>query len=419
MPRHYKLFLGTIFISAIILAAAPVQAGPEGEQAKHPAAPDTEGEAVSGAAMPEITAPLLAPPAVDTPPPVPSEATVPGVATPELAASGTAAAPTPSKGIKPGPSSRACANKRRWYCGVSAEEQARALELYEQGNQFFDDNLFPAAVTSYREALQHWSHPGIHYNLMLALAANDQFIEAFQASMEALRHGVQALKLEEYHRAVDYQRLLRGYIASLVVTCDEPGAVVSVDGKEVLQGPGTIHLRVRPGQHAVVARKDGYLTTHHTIVTESEQPASLDMRLLPQAKATVPVRRWSAWKPWAVVGAGVGVGLAGGLFEWRADVNNRSFQSLFEEYCKMGEEICPIDEYPSRMKTRWTRYVWYRRLGHGTSLTGAMTALSGLVLVYLNREQHIDNPERQNLVHVSVTPSITPEASGLSIDFEF
>jgi hypothetical protein len=418
MPSHYTLFPKSILIAAIILAAAPVQAGPEDGQAEHPPVPEEEGEAAPEPMMPEITVPLLAPPEVDTPPPITSEATVPGTTTPEPAASGTAA-PASSKGVKPAPSSRRCADRRRWYCGVSAKKQARALELYEKGNQFFDDNLFPAAVTSYREALLHWSHPGIHYNLMLALAANDQFIEAFQASMEALRYGVQALKLEEYHRAVDYQRLLHGYIASLEVTCDEPGAVVSVDGKEILEGPGTIHLLVRPGQHEVVARKDGYLTTHHTIVTVSEKPVSLDMRLLPQKKATVPVRRWPAWQPWAVVGAGVGVGLAGGLFEWRSDVNNRSYHNLFVDYCDMGEEKCPIDQYPGPVKSRWTRYVWYRRLGHGASLTGAMAALSGLVLVYLNREQHIDNPERQNLVHVSVTPSITPDASGLSMNFNF
>lgn len=402
MPHPDTLFLKIILIAAISLAAAPVEAGPDDESAEHLAASETEGAAAP--AMTEITAPLIAPPEIVTPPP-------------EFA--GTA--PASSKDDERAPRLRDCDDKRTWHCGVSAEDQERALELYEQGNQFFDDNDFFAAVARYRAALAHWNHPAIHYNLMLALVGLDQPIEAFQASTEALRYGVQALKLEEYHRAVDYQRLLRRQIASLEVTCNEPGAVVSVDGKEVLQGPGTIHLLMRPGQHEVAARKDGYLTTHHTIVTVSEKPVSLKLRLLPQAKAMVPVRRRPAWQPWAVVSTGVGIGLVGGALEWRADVNNRLFQSSFAKHCENDPALrgCYANQYTPEMKSQWTRYTWYRRVGHGASIAGGMAALSGLVLVYLNREQHIENPERRNLVHISVTPTITSDATGLSMNLAF
>jgi hypothetical protein len=410
MLSHHTLFPKTILIAAIILASAPVQAGPEGEQPEHPAASETEGAATPEPTMPEITVPLLTPPDIVTPPPAEFGPTAPAF----------------RKASKRAPRPRDCADKRPWYCGVTAEDQARALEIYEQGNQFFDDNLFQTAAARYQEALAHWNHPGIHYNLMLALAGLEQPMEAFQASIEALRYGVQALTLEEYHRAVDYQRLLRGQIASLEVTCEESGAVVSVDGKAILKGPGTAHLLVRPGQHEVIARKDGYLTIHRTIVTVSEKPVSLDMRMLPQAKATVPVRRWPAWQPWVMVSAGVSLGVAGGLLEWRADAKNRDLQKLFERFCldPDGNEgpkgpQCSAREYNSNLESHQTQYTWYRRMGHAGVVTGGVAMLSGLVLVYLNREQRVENPERQQLVRISVIPSLAPDAAGLSVKLSF
>jgi hypothetical protein len=290
------------------------------------------------------------------------------------------------------------------------------MELYEQGNQLFDDSLFQDAVTSYRAALALWDHPGIHYNLMLALVALDHSIEAYESSIVALRYGPIALEPEEYRRARDYHKLLRGRIAELTVACDESGAEVTLDGKNILRGPGEAHLFVPPGQHEIVVRKPGYLATHHTLVLVSEKPASVHLRMVPRAEALVTTRRWDAWQPWAVVGAGAGVGLLGGLLEWRSDVNNAQFARLFEKDCWQG---CEATEFSDQMESRQRRYRWYRRLGHGASVAGGAAMVGGLVLAYLNRPQQTENPERQRLVRVSMTPLVTPDAGGLSLDLSF
>jgi hypothetical protein len=309
-----------------------------------------------------------------------------------------------------------CDDKRPWYCGVSEQDKQRALELYEQGNQRFDDTLFPDAVASYRAALAHWNHPGVHYNLMLALVALDHSIEAYESSIEALRYGPDALEAEDHRRARDYHKLLRGRIAELTVTCDEPGAEVTLDGKPTMKGPGQIHLFILPGQHELVARKPGYLATHRTLMLVSEKPASVHLRMLPSTQALVTTRRWDAWQPWAVVGAGVGIGLLGGLLEWRSEINNVQFKRLFEKDCEDG---CRESEFSDAMESRQQRYRWYRRTGHGASLVGGAAIVSGLVLVYLNRPQQIENPERQRLVHVSMTPLVTPDTAGLALDLSF
>jgi hypothetical protein len=216
----------------------------------------------------------------------------------------------------------ACQDERPWYCGVSEADKEQALALYTQGNQLFDDSLFPTAVNRYREALTHWNHPGIHYNLMLGLVALDESIEAYRSSIEALRYGTAALEPDEHRRAQDYQKLLRGRVVDLTVACDEPGAVVTLDGKIILEEPGEVHLFASPGQHELVARKPGYLPTHHSLMLLASEATSVQICMLPATEALITTRRWEAWQPWAVVGAGVGVGLTGGFDETWAPPEN-------------------------------------------------------------------------------------------------
>jgi hypothetical protein len=140
--------------------------------------------------------------------------------------------------------------------------------------------------------------------------------------------------------------------------------------------------------------------------------------MLSTAEALVTTRRWDAWQPWAVVGAGAGIGLIGGLFEWRSEVNNARFARLFEdrEECELG---CLQREFSDEMKTRQQRYRWYRRLGHGATVAGGAAMLGGLVLIYLNTPHQIENPERHRLVRTSVTPLLAPDSAGLSFDLSF
>lgn len=325
--------------------------------------------------------------------------------------------PTSEKTATPSPVNHRCDEKTPWYCGVSAEDRMRAMELYKQGNQRFDDGLFQPAVTSYRAALVYWNHPGIHYNLMLALIALEQPIEAYLSSIEALRYGTVPLEPDAHRRASDYQKLLRGRIAELTVACDEPGATVSLDGKIILKSTGKVHLYVLPGQHEIVARKPGYLATHHALTLAPNKPTSVHLRMLPTSEALVTTRRWSSWRPWAMVGAGAGVGLVGGVLEWRAVASNRVFQTLLSDNCPPTG--CSARDYSDEMKLIRQRSQWYLRLGHGASVAGGVAMLGGLVLVYLNRPQDIENPERANLVRVSLMPFVTPSTGGLAVSLTF
>lgn len=302
-----------------------------------------------------------------------------------------------------------------WYCDVSQENQARAMAMFEEGNQLFDDSLMVQSVARYREALGRWDHPAIHYNLMLALSALDRPIEAYQSSLAALRHDGGGLQPSEHHRAKDYQRILRGRVAVLELVCDEPGATVTLDGQALLQCPGRVQRLVLPGQHEVVARKPGYLTTHRALVLEAEKPLTVAVHLLPKEEGMVPVQRWSRWKPWTVAGVGAGLALVGGAFQWRSSAANDAFAAQVEVDCAVdGCETLSDD-----LRAPYRRYTWYQRVANGSYAVGGAVALTGLALVYMNRPSYIENPARRDLVRVTAAPQIGPSSAGVSVNVEF
>jgi hypothetical protein len=325
---------------------------------------------------------------------------------------------TPLRSPEDGASPPASCSDSPWVCGVTELQQQEALALYREANQLFDDGLFVGAAGKYRAALEHWDHPAIHYNLMLALVALDRPIEAYESSLAALRHGPTALPSDDHKRARDYQKLLRGQIAVLEVICDEPGAIVSLDGRQLFGAPGMMRLFVLPGQHELVARKTGFLASHQTLLLLPEEPLRVHVAMLEAGQALLTLRHWQPWRPWGIVGAGVGIGLLGAAFEWRADVNNRATQELFHEECPppLG---CFEQAKSPELVARTQRSTWYRRMGHGASIAGTATALTGLVLVYLNRPQQIENPLRKQLVRVSIVPAIDHELQGISLRLTF
>lgn len=326
----------------------------------------------------------------------------------------TAEADRPGSASRP----RKPCGKPSWYCGVSKSQQRSALALYREGNALFDDSLFLSAVKRYRAALEHWDHPSIHYNLMLALVALDRPVEAYESSAAALRHGSKALKREEYHRARDYQTLLRGRIAVLEVSCDEPGAVVSVDGKPLFKAPGRARALVLPGRHEVVATKANYLTSHQTFLLMPDEPKQVHVSMLPADQAMITVRHWPGWRSWAVVGAGVGLSVLGAALERQASVDNHAYRTLFAKEC-FDPEGCELSDFSSALLERRKRYRRYRRLGHGALAAGATSVLAGMVLVYLNWPEQIKNPERRNLFRVSMSPSVLPDSASLSVQVDF
>lgn len=276
---------------------------------------------------------------------------------------------------------------RPWAEGVSAAAQERALALYDDGNELLRAARFVEAAARYREAIEHWDHPGIHYNLTLALIQLEQPVEAYASVRKALRFGAEALEPDEYEQAQNYRTLLAQQVVTVEVTCQEPGAQVYLDGKEMFVGPGTGRRILLPGEHQVVASKEGFVTVTRPLLLLPGKPVTVAIELhRPVVDATVLERRWSSWSPWVTVGVGAALGLGGGALYWRADRNFARFDDDFAVACPTG---CPDDDAPQDLLDRKSRATQQRGIGITGLVAGGAVLGTGMVMVYLNRPRAV------------------------------
>lgn len=115
-----------------------------------------------------------------------------------------------------------------------------------------------------------------------------------------------------------YERLLTGQLGRLTVECRQTGVRVRLDGKLVVSCPGKKTTLLLAGEHQVVADRVDYLTLSKSLLLQGGEARALGVALIPADRATVTRRRWATWKPWAVLGGGLALGLVGAAFEAKA-----------------------------------------------------------------------------------------------------
>ena len=202
---------------------------------------------------------------------------------------------------------------RPWALGVSPEAQRAALLLFREGNGLLKDSLFGQAAAKYREALDQWDHPAIHYNLVLALLNLDRPTEVLSHLNKAMAYGPEPIDAEKYEQARNYKVMVESQLSHLVIRCNVEGAVVAMDGQVLFVGPGEFSDFVRPGPHAIVAKKEGYVNNEVSPALAPGQRGVYDMVLMTASEMTEYRRIWPVWRPWAVFGAGIvaaGIGAA-------------------------------------------------------------------------------------------------------------
>ncbi len=308
--------------------------------------------------------------------------------------------------------------ERPWATGVSDGEQKIALGLFHDGNVLLNDGLFAKAADNYRNALKHWDHPAIHYNLALALVNLDQPIDAFENLQAAVKFGEPPLQSKEkFDHAKDYLVLLEKEIADVEVSCDKPGAKVSLDGKEVFTAPGKFATRVRSGRHTFLAEKQGFTTRVNAPYIGGGEKFRIELRLYTAEELTRYTRRWqTTWMPYAVIGAGLVVGFAGGLLEESAASSYRQYDSKVAA-CNMMNMGCPQSSTLSDLRSSGDTKKTLGFVGYGVA---AATIATGAVLAYLNRP-HAYTIRAEDLTNekTAIAPVVAPGFAGAAVQGHF
>jgi tetratricopeptide (TPR) repeat protein len=283
-----------------------------------------------------------------------------------------------------------------WSRGVTPEQREAAQRLLEQGNDLFVENKFPEAIAKYEEAIASWDHPAIRFNIVRALIALDRPLEAYENLEKALAFGKDPLEEQVYMEAINYRTLLEGRIAEVKVSCAQRGVAVRLDGVAFLDCPGARTVRLLPGAHAIVGRKDGYLTSTQDLMLLPGETTEVDVTLSTLDAAAVTRTRWATWKPWTVAAGGAAVAGLGVLLDAKARADMDRFEREVAREC--ADLACPADRFGDLESTAKTE----NRIAIGMMITGAAVVVTGVTLVILNRPR-------------TFVPTVSPEGAGLGV----
>ncbi len=304
-----------------------------------------------------------------------------------------------------------------WVDGVTRAQRQRANQIFQEGNALIRDGLFARAAERYQEALALWDHPGFRYNLAIAQINLDQPILAYESFLHAVRFGVQPLGEDRHAQAQSFLTLLRNQLAEIEVVCDEPGAVVTVDGKSLFTAPGRAQRMALPGGHQLMADVPGRLPDTKQIVLAPGQRARF--RLAPRLPAYLATeRRWAAWGPWTVTGAGLATVAAGGVVNWRAG-------AAFERHDREAGRLCASPagcaaaDVPAGLGRQLDRAERTQLGARITYAAGAAVLATGAVLLYLNRERPVRRRGLVRASRMSLLPVLAPRVVGLGAGLVF
>lgn len=303
---------------------------------------------------------------------------------------------------------------RPWAKDVPQERQDQALLIYEEANKLFEESKHAKALTKYREALQVWDHPAIRYNSAVALINLDQPLAAYENLEASLKYGAAPFSGSTYEQALTYRKLLRGQLAELKVACAEPGAEVTLDGRRLFVGPGAATQRLLPGPHQLVARKPVFLTETRSLNLLPGAPAVETLRL--QDMRTLPtktVRRWPAWRPLAVVGAGALVAAIGVPLFLAARSDIGDYDAEVRSKCDGPRGCAPDTIEPWAIDARNRGRVENVVAISLFSVGGALAA-TGVVLAILNQPRVVPANEAPR---AQVLPLLGPGTIGVSMAF--
>jgi hypothetical protein len=276
------------------------------------------------------------------------------------------------------------ATAQPWSQGINDTQKADAQKRLEQGNALFLSKSFKEALEAYQAATASWDHPAIRFNIVRALIQLDRPIEAYDELVKALKYGKEPFDEAIYNEALNYQKLLASQIAEVEISCAEAGAKVTLDGQTLMACPGKEKRRVAPGQHGVVATKEGFLTKQLEVVVVGGKLETVELKLVPLDKAARVEHRWPGWIPWLVFGGGLAVAGVGGLIQYSASDLMDDYDSTIARDCAVTGCDLTDPQYAELVDKRDSAEL-RNKVAIGVITVGAVGAIAGGVMLVMNR----------------------------------
>lgn len=283
------------------------------------------------------------------------------------------------------PAAHADSKPTPWSKGVSAAAQKRALQLFQEGNAFLEQEKYTEAVAKYEQALGAWDNPSIRFNLAICLINMRQPLVAWDQLQQALRFGEPGLGKRLYAEAMNYVAVLESSLAQLVVTSTQPGIKVMVDGVLALDGPGEHAKKMLAGKHQLVASRPGYVTSSRALDLVAGkrhvEQIALEVERISVQRDNYE-RRWSWWVPWSFEAGAAVLALVGTGFYASASSEMSRYDDALRMTCPEG---CSDADIPRALKNQYNHARRNSGVAIGVWIGAAAVAVTGGVMAVLNR----------------------------------
>jgi tetratricopeptide (TPR) repeat protein len=209
---------------------------------------------------------------------------------------------------------------------------------YTRGIDLATQGLYEAALEQFNQAYAKSPHFAVLYNIGQAQIALGRPLEAIEALSKYLREGADKVPLSRREQVQAQIALLESKLAELTVTTDRPGALVSIDGRDVGKTPLYQPIRAAAGTHTVSITMEGVPVLRQIVtlregdrqalafvvpvgfapapIVAQPPPAPTVVTTPPPAAPPRDLRRWAYVS--AATGAAVGA-VALGVYLWKRD----------------------------------------------------------------------------------------------------
>ncbi|SET95924.1 hypothetical protein [Stigmatella erecta] len=316
----------------------------------------------------------------------------------------------PALAQKPAPS---LSNRPAWAQNVSPEQQKAAAELLEQGNNLLKDSIFIEAEKKYVEALKHWKHPAIYYNLALALLNLARPAEVYEYMVASTQYGEAPLGEERFKHARRYIEHVEKESAWANITCASSiTATLKRDGELLPLHCERFERMLRPGAYTISAFREGNPVPDTVLTLAAGERAHYRLEV-------EDGRRWAAWKPWTVLGAGVAMAVGGRIIHMNARDEYRAFDEGVLRCNAQNEDLrqgCAVSPELGSVRSKANTLQW---VAMGAFAAGGAALITGGVMLYKNRL----HPQTQLVPlqgkRLSVAPVMGKGERGVSASLQF
>ncbi len=307
--------------------------------------------------------------------------------------------------------------ERPWAKGVPKDRQARAIALFREGNTALKESLFPKAAAQYRDALQVWDHPAVHYNLALALVNLDQPLEVHEHLTAALKFGPAPLDDDKFQQAQRYLALIERQLTKVKISCSFAGASVRLDGRPLFTAPGQWEGQVRAGPHTMTASLEGFLSDERSMVLAGGDSQKFELRVYKSEELTEYRRAFSPVIPWTALGVGVAA-IGAGVALHLSAANQFATYDTDITSCATGKTnfgCFPNNEVQSRRTSAESMQTG----GIALYAVGGAAVVASAVLFYVGRPIAYQRAVNVDAPRVTVLPLISPTVTGAVAALEF